>query len=134
MEYEPALAIFIRGLASELRMYDQDILVKMIRNRDYAGLDDLLGSSIELYFDSEIVLFCWSATARSGWADESFILVNLELRCGHTSIFFSLRLSAKCASVSIIHIAQDDNLQALERNDLESYLARYYTPSRGVTP
>lgn len=122
----------MKDLASEIRMYDQDTLLVLIKNHKYRELECLLCSIIEVYFPKNILLFSWSADGRSSWEGDNFIAFDFELLFKHASFFFSLRLSARSASVSIIQVVEESTFRALDPEDLERFLNQKYKLSKSA--
>jgi len=104
---EKTLADGLLPVASELRLIDVAELVDFVRGERYSNVQDLIDSSVELYFRPGVLAFAWVAQARLEWSAPPAISLDMEFRNGGVTVFFCLHLEGHAASVEIRHIAFD---------------------------
>jgi hypothetical protein len=98
---EKALAHGLKEVAAELRLVDLADFITYIRNEQFANIEDLVNSSVELYFKPGTLTFGWAADLSVDWRAPPKIRLDMEFRHLAVSIFFGLTLEARQASVDI---------------------------------
>ena len=98
---ERALAEGIKDIAAELRLIDPVHLVVYIQLEKHGNLDDLVASSIELYFKPGILRYGWRSSVDLTWGGTLSIDLDMEFQHQGVTMFFCLSLGALHASVDI---------------------------------
>ena len=104
---EKILADGLLAVASELRLIDVAELIDFVRGEKYSNIQDLIDSSVELYFRPGVLTFAWVAQTRLEWGAAPTISLDMEFRNRCVTVFFCLQLEGHAASVGIRHIAFD---------------------------
>ena len=104
---EKILADGLLAVASELRLIDVAELIDFVRAEKYSNIQDLIDSSVELYFRPGVLTFAWVAQTRLEWSAAPSISLDMEFRNRRITVFFCLQLEGHAASVGIRHIAFD---------------------------
>lgn len=104
---EKILADGLLAVASELRLINVAELIDFVRGERYSNIQDLIDSSVELYFRPGALTFALVAQARLDWSAPPSISLNMEFRNRCVTVFFGLQLEGHAASVDIHHIAFD---------------------------
>ena len=98
---EKALAEGVKDVATELRLVDVGDLIAFIRMGQFANIQDLVESSVELFFKPGALTYAWAADLELSWATPPMIFLDLEFRHLSVTVFFSLALRPGSASVQI---------------------------------
>jgi len=113
---ETVLGEGIRQVAGELRLVDLVDFVTYVRTEQFANLEDIVNSSVELYFKPGTLTFGWAADLDVDWGSPPRVTLDMEFRHLTVSVFFGLALEAEHASVDIRHISFEGASQAPEEN------------------
>jgi len=102
---ERALAEGVKEVAAELRLVDLVDLISYIRTEQFANLEDIVNSSVELYFKPGTLTFGWAADLMVDWGKPPRIILDMEFRHLSAMVFFGLVLEAERAGVEIRFIS-----------------------------
>ena len=102
---ELALAEGVKQVADELRLVDLVDFVSYIRAEQFANIEDILNSSVELYFKPGTLTFGWVADLAVDWDKPPRIILDMEFRHLSVFAFFGLALEAEHESVEIRFIS-----------------------------
>ena len=102
---EMALAEGVKQVADELRLVDLVDFVSYIRAEQFANIEDILNSSVELYFKPGTLTFGWVADLAVDWDKPPRIILDMEFRHLSVFAFFGLALEAEHESVEIRFIS-----------------------------
>ena len=105
---EALVAEAIKEVVSELRMFDVGDYVAYIRLERFASVADLVDSAAELYFMPGTLKLGHGGEAKVTWTHAPRIVLDLELRPDGVTVYFTLTMSAKHASVEVNYVAFDD--------------------------
>jgi hypothetical protein len=108
---ERALADGVKLVADELRLVDLADFVSYIRAEQFANIEDILNSSVELYFKPGTLTFGWAADLSVDWGQPPKILLDMEFRHLSVLAFFGLSIEAEDASVEIRFISFEEASQ-----------------------
>jgi hypothetical protein len=98
---EMALAEAVKEVATELRLVDVGDLIAFVRMGQLANIQDLVDSSVELFFKPGALTYAWAADLEVSWTTPPIIFLDLEFRHLAVTVFFSLALRPGSASVQI---------------------------------
>ena len=98
---EKILARGVQKVAAELRLVDLVDFIAYIRDEQFANIEDIVNSSVELYFKPGTLTFGWAADLAIDWEAAPRIMLDMEFRHARVSVFFGLALAARHASVDI---------------------------------
>jgi hypothetical protein len=115
---EKALAEGVKQVAAELRLVDLVDFITYIRTEQFANIEDIVNSSVELLFKPGTLTFGWAADLSVDWVGPPEIVLDMEFRHLTVSVFFGLALEARHASVDIRHISFEDASENPEENTL----------------
>lgn len=114
------LAEAVAAVGTELRLVDVADFIAYIRNDDFASLQDIVSSSLELYFKPGTLTFGWAADFELDWAIVPTISLGMEFRNHNVWIVFTMILRAEETRVRIEHFVvsrsnatEDDETQSL---------------------
>jgi hypothetical protein len=99
-----ALAEAVAAVGDELRLVDVADYIAYIRNEQLASLQDIVSSSVELYFKPGTLTFGWTASFELDWAMQPTITLGMEFRHREVWMIFALILRAAETSVRIEHL------------------------------
>ncbi|MFI5010880.1 MAG: hypothetical protein ACHQAY_00890 [Hyphomicrobiales bacterium] len=105
---EKALAEGVKQVAAELRLVDLVDFITYIRTEQFANIEDIVNSSVELFFEPGTLTFGWAADLSVDWGGSPRIMLDMEFRHLSVSVFFGLELEACHAGVDIRHISFED--------------------------
>lgn len=116
----------IREVVSELRMVDVADYIAFIRIESFASIGDIVDSAAELYFMPGTLRLGHGGEAHVSWDSAPRIVLDLELRPGGATVYFTLELSDMSASIDVNYVSFDRPGQDPEANTLllESALER----------
>ncbi len=127
---EIIVANAIRAVANELRLVDVADYIAFIRLESLASVADIVESAAELYFMPGTLRLGHGCDARVSWSGSPQISLDLELRPGGVTVYFTLELSDDNAAVEVNYVAFDDPAEDPEVNS--RYLADALQASRIV--
>jgi hypothetical protein len=110
-ERERALAEGVKLVADELRLVDLADFVSYIRAEQFANIEDILNSSVELYFKPGTLTFGWAADLSVDWGRPPKIVLDMEFRHLSVLAFFGLSIEAEASSVEIRFISFEEAAQ-----------------------
>src|SRR3974390_3360022 len=77
-----ALGAAFDPVAAELRLADAGDFIAFIHDEKFANIQDIVNSSVELYFKPGTVSFGWGAEYELDWVSSPVITLDMELRHG----------------------------------------------------
>jgi hypothetical protein len=105
---ERALAAGVKVVADELRLVDLADFVSYIRAEQFANIEDILNSSVELYFKQGTLTFGWAADLCVDWGQAPKITLDMEFRHLSVLAFFGLSIETEDSSVEIRFISFEE--------------------------
>jgi len=109
------LADNIRDVAAELRLIDLADFVTFIHREQYATIQDLVNSSIELYFKHGTLTYGAMASFDLEWDAPPAVTLGLEFKYKAVHVAFDLMLKTHEAGVQIRCISFNDELHSEEQ-------------------
>ncbi len=103
-----ALAEQLREVAAELRLVDLADFVTFIHSEQFANIQDLVNSSIELFFKHGTLTYGAMAAFDLEWDQPPTVTLGLEFNYRSVTILFDLVLKAYDAGVEIRAISFED--------------------------
>lgn len=100
-----AVSAAFEPVAAELRLVDPGDFIAYIRDEKFASIQDIVNSSVELFFKPGTVSFGWSADFELDWNSAPVIALGIEFRRGSVWIVFKLILRALQTEVKIEHFS-----------------------------
>ena len=94
----------IDGFVEELRAIDIVDLVSFIRMEHFPNLEDLINSSTELFFKTEMLVFGWAAGVDLRWDARPTVTIGMEFRHPTVSLFFNLSIGATERIVEVLGV------------------------------
>jgi len=110
-----ALSEALAAVGAELRLVDVADYIAYIRNDTMASLQDIVSSSLELYFKPGTVSFGWAADFELDWGKPPTIALGMEFRHRDVWMIFTLILRADETSVRIDHLVVSESNATKER-------------------
>jgi len=110
-----ALADNVRDVAAELRLIDLADFVTFIHREQYATIQDLVNSSIELYFKHGTLTYGAMAAFDLEWDAPPAVTLGLEFKYKAVHVAFDLMLQPHEAGIQIRCISFDDELHGEEQ-------------------
>ncbi len=118
---EQLIAGAVRELAAELRLIDPSDYIALLTLGHVTSLDDIISSSIELYFKPHALQFCCTGDCSTSWGAPPIILLDFEFSHDGVFVFFRLHLHARKPTVALHSVSFEKagpdpgaNTQALE--------------------
>jgi hypothetical protein len=99
-----ALAEAVAAVGDELRLVDVAHYISYIRNEQMASLQDIVSSSVELYFKPGTLTFGWAASCEVDWTTPPTIILGMEFRHRDVWMVFQLILRAETTNIRIEHL------------------------------
>lgn len=109
--YAALLADSLRDVAADLRTIDLIDLVSYIRFGSYTALDDLIQSSVELFFKHGTLTSAWTACVDMAWDVLPVVTLGLEFRHPSVSVFFDLMIDADGDDVAVRAVVFEDPME-----------------------
>ncbi len=109
-----ALQDALKDLAAELRLVDVADYIAFIRYEQFANIQDIVNSSVELIFRPGALSFGWAASYELDWASAPKISLGMEFRRLAVRVVFKLALTADRSDVSIEHFSSAEGESAAE--------------------
>ncbi len=103
-----ALAEGVREVAAELRLVDLADFVTFIHREQFANIQDLVNSSVELFFKHGTLIYGAMAGFDLDWDRPPTVTLGMEFHYQSVTILFDLMLQAQDAGVEIRVITFDD--------------------------
>jgi hypothetical protein len=89
-----ALGAAFESVAAELRLIDVGDFIAFIHDEKFANIQDIVDSSVELFFKPGTVSFGWGAQFELDWNSSPVISLDMEFRHGSVWLVFKLILRA----------------------------------------
>ncbi|MCI0467526.1 MAG: hypothetical protein L0Y57_11060 [Beijerinckiaceae bacterium] len=102
---EAALVQSFEPVAAELRLVSPGDYIAYILHEQYANIQDIVSSSVELHFKPGTLTFGWGADFALDWDSLPVIALAMEFRHNAIWLVFKLILRAKQTSVEIKHLS-----------------------------
>ncbi|MBN9071607.1 MAG: hypothetical protein J0H34_08375 [Rhizobiales bacterium] len=118
----------IREMVKELRLVDVADYIAFIRLEHFACVADIVDSAAELYFMPGTVKLGNGGDAIVGWGQAPKILLDLELHPRGATVYMTLTLTERMASVEVNYVTFENPDQCPERNT--AFLERAIGASR----
>ncbi len=100
----------IRDVAAELRLVDLADFVSFIHQEQFGNIQDLVNSSIELYFKHGTLSYGCAADYELGWDQSPVIYIDFDFCHRQVAAAFNLALQAGHASIALRSISFDDEV------------------------
>ncbi|MDN2566614.1 hypothetical protein N1F89_10305 [Aquibium sp. A9E412] len=113
---EAIVANAIREVANELRLVDVADYVAFIKLESMASIADIVESAAELYFMPGTLRLGHGGEAEVHWSGSPRIVLDLELRPSGATVYFTLALQDRHASVEVNYVAFDEPSDDPEAN------------------
>jgi hypothetical protein len=117
-----ALGAAFEPVANELRLVDVADFVAYIHAEKFANIQDIVNSSVELFFKPGTLSFGWGAEFELDWNSLPVITLNMEFRHHSVWLVFKLSLRALQTSVTIEHLSLGKTLGD-PRQDMAALIA-----------
>jgi hypothetical protein len=101
---EKIIADGVRSLAAELRMVDVVDLVTYLHTLNYANVEDLIDSAVELHFKPGTLWFGHAGDIKLEWYGRPVVSLDMELHHMEVSAYFRLILDAFAAGIEISYV------------------------------
>ena len=95
------IAEAVRDVAAELRLMDVADLVAFIRFERFGDIQDIVDSSVELFFKHGTLTYGMAADYELGWDGQPIIRLDFEFRHRRVNALFSLCLEAEQAGIDV---------------------------------
>jgi hypothetical protein len=115
---EALLADTVKGFASELQIIDPSDLVAYLRLERFANLNDLIQSSMEMYFKPGRFRFGYGGECFVTWSEPAKVSLDMEFVDADVSVQFRLLLGDRMCGVSVDQIRFNDGTANAEANTL----------------
>ena len=100
-----ALGPAFEPVAAELRLVDVADFIAYIRDEKFANIQDIVNSSVELFFKPGTLSFGWDAEFELDWNKLPVITLDMEFRHRSVWLVFKLILRALQTNVTIKHLS-----------------------------
>jgi hypothetical protein len=125
---EIIVADAIKEVVSELRMVDVADYVAFIHLEQFANVADIVDSAAELYFQPGTLRLGNGGEVHIDWAGGAKVVLDLELKPSGATIYFTLGLTDRHASVDVNYVAFEQPAPEPEANT--AFLAETLEQSR----
>jgi hypothetical protein len=109
-----ALAEGVKEVAAELRLVDLADFVTFIHREQFANIQDIVNSSVELFFKHGTLTYGAMAAFDLDWDRPPTVTLGMEFHYQSVTILFDLMLQAQDAGVEIRAISFSDTLTSME--------------------
>ena len=113
-----AIAEGIKEVAAELRLINVADYISFIHSGKFANLEDLINSSMELYFKHGTLSYGCSADYEIEWERPPSITIDMDFHHRQVAVSFKLLLCAYHAAVTIRSIAFAEPANSPEQDTL----------------
>lgn len=126
LDREVIVADAIKEVVSELRMVDVAYYVAFIHMERFANVADIVDSAAELYFQPGTLKLGNGGEVHLDWAGSPKVVLDLELKPSGASIYFTLGMTDKYASVDVNYVSFEQPSSEPDENTafLQSALER----------
>jgi hypothetical protein len=100
-----ALGTAFEPVAAELRLVDVADFVAYIHAEKFANIQDIVNSSVELFFKPGTLSFGWNAEFELDWNSLPVITLGMEFRHRSVWLVFKLILRALQTNVTVEHLS-----------------------------
>src|ERR1019366_1923067 len=100
-----ALGAAFDSFSAELRLIDAGDFIAFIHDEKFAIIQDIVNSSVELFFKPGAVSFGWGAEFELDWNSAPVISLDMEFRHGYVWLVFKLILRALQTDVKIDYLS-----------------------------
>lgn len=101
VELEEAISDLVRGVATELRMFDLSDYIDYLMRNDYRTLEALIDSAVSMYVKPGVLTFAHSGEIVSQWGRPSSVRLDMKFRSEGISALFALHLNTTVATVEL---------------------------------
>lgn len=116
------LSVGLEAVAAELRLVDAADFIAYIHDEKFANIQDIVNSSVELFFKPGTLSFGWGADFELEWNSTPVIILDMEFRHRSVWLVFRLFLRAFQSNVSIEYLSLGKSSGNAEQ-DMASLLA-----------
>ena len=95
-----ALGTAFEPVATELRLVDVADFVAYIHAEKFANIQDIVNSSVELFFKPGTLSFGWSAEFELGW--DSLPVITLDMEFRHRSVWLVFKLVLRALQTNVM--------------------------------
>jgi hypothetical protein len=99
------LAEGVREVVAELLLVDVIDFITYIHSEQFANIQDIVNSSIELFFRPGTLSYGWGAEVQLDWGKTPAVILDMEFRHKSVWVVFKLTLVVGQTSVAIQHIS-----------------------------
>jgi hypothetical protein len=100
-----ALGTAFEPVAAELRLVDVGDFIAYIHAEKFANIQDIVNSSVELFFKPGTLSFRWGAEFELEWNSLPVITLDMEFRHRSAWLVFKLILRALQTNVTVEHLS-----------------------------
>jgi len=100
-----AVSAAFESFAAELRLVEVGDFIAFIHDEKFANIQDIVNSSVELFFKPGTVSFGWGADFELDWNSTPVIRLDMEFRHGSVWLVFKLILRALQTDVKITYFS-----------------------------
>jgi hypothetical protein len=100
-----ALGPAFEPVATELRLVDVADFIAYIRDQKFANIQDIVNSSVELFFKPGTLSFGWDAEFELDWNKLPVITLDMEFRHRSVWLVFKLSLCALQTNVTVKYLS-----------------------------
>ena len=100
-----ALGTVFEPVAAELRLVDVADFIAYIHAEKFANIQDIVNSSVELFFKPGTLSFGWNAEFELDWNSLPVITLDMEFRHRSVWLVFKLILRALQTNVTVEHLS-----------------------------
>jgi hypothetical protein len=100
-----ALRAALEPVATELRLVDAGDFIAFIHDEKFANIQDIVNSSVELFFKRGALSFGWGAEYELDWNGSPAIILDMEFRRASVWLVFKLILRAVQTDVKIVYFS-----------------------------
>jgi hypothetical protein len=100
-----ALRAALEPIAAELRLVDAGDFIAFIHDEKFANIQDIVNSSVELFFKRGALSFGWGAEYELDWNGSPAIILDMEFRRASVWLVFKLILRAVQTDVKIVYFS-----------------------------
>jgi hypothetical protein len=100
-----AVSAAFESFAAELRLVEVGDFIAFIHDEKFANIQDIVNSSVELFFKPGTVSFGWGADFELDWNSSPVIRLDMEFRHGSVWLVFKLILRALQTDVKIAYFS-----------------------------
>ncbi|MBX3531291.1 MAG: hypothetical protein KF849_11835 [Rhizobiaceae bacterium] len=108
LDREAIVADAIKEVVSELRMVDVTYYVAFIHLERFANVADIVDSAAELYFQPGTLKLGNGGEVHLDWTGSPKVVLDLELKPSGATVYFTLGMTDKHASVDVNYVSFDE--------------------------